>query len=76
MALRVPGDVSAAVRTGDGVYLLQYVGDVPEGTVSMNDVYDAISAQTLETAQYMAYENRINSWIEEADAKFYPERLQ
>lgn len=76
MALRVPGDVSAAVRTGDGVYLLQYVGDVPEGTVSMNDVYDAISAQTLETAQYMAYENQINSWIEEADAKFYPERLQ
>ena len=76
MALKAPGDVSAVVRTDDGVYILQYVGDVQEGTVSMNDVYDELSAQTLETARYLAYETQINTWMEEADPKYYPERMQ
>ena len=76
MALANPGDVSGIVRTGDGVYVLLYVGDVPEGTVAMSEVYDALSAQTLETARYLAYESQINTWMEEADPKYYPERMQ
>ena len=76
MALVSPGDVSGVVRTDDGVYILQYIGDVPEGTVSMNEVYDQLSAQTRETARYLAYETQINSWMEEADPKYYPERMQ
>ncbi|MDO5324235.1 MAG: hypothetical protein Q4G06_09440 [Clostridia bacterium] len=76
MALAAPGDVSGIVRTGDGVYILQYVEDVPEGTVAMSEVYDALSAQTQETARYLAYETQINAWMEEADPKYYPERMQ
>ena len=76
MALANPGDVSGIVRTGDGVYILQYVSDVPEGTVAMSEVYDALSAQTLDTARYLAYETQINAWMEEAEPKYYPERMQ
>ena len=76
MALEKPGDVSGIVRTGDGVYILQYTEDVPEGTVAMSEVYDALSAQTLETARYLAYETQINGWMEEANPKYYPERMQ
>ena len=76
MALANPGDVSGIVRTGDGVYILQYVEDVPEGTVAMSEVYDELSAQTRETARYLAYETQINTWMEEADPKYYPERMQ
>ena len=76
MALANPGDVSGIVRTGDGVYILQYVSDVPEGTVAMSEVYDALSAQTLDTARYLAYDAQINAWMEEADPKYYPERMQ
>lgn len=76
MALVSPGDVSGIVRTGDGVYILQYVEDVPEGTVAMGEVYDEFSAQTRETARYLAYETQINTWMEEADPKYYPERMQ
>lgn len=76
MELANPGDVSGIVRTGDGVYILQYVEDVPEGTVAMSEVYDALSAQTRETARYLAYETQINTWMEEADPKYYPERMQ
>ena len=76
MALANPGDVSGVVRTGDGVYILQYVSDVPEGTVAMSEVYDALSAQTLDTARYLAYEAQINAWMEEAEPKYYPERMQ
>ena len=76
MALANPGDVSGIVRTGVGVYILQYVSDVPEGTVAMSEVYDALSAQTLDTARYLAYDAQINAWMEEADPKYYPERMQ
>ena len=76
MALKEPGDVSDAVRTDNGVYILQYVEDVPEGTVSMNEVYDALSDQTLEAARYLSYETQINTWLEEANPKYYPERMQ
>ncbi len=76
MALGKPGDVSAAIRTDDGVRILQYAGDVPAGVVSMNDIYDAVSAQTLETARQMAFETQVNAWMDAAGAKYYPERLQ
>lgn len=76
MALGKPGDVSAAIRTDDGVRILQYAGDVPAGTVSMNDIYDEVSAQTLDTARQMAFETQVNAWMDAAGAKYYPERLQ
>ena len=76
MALEKPGDWSGAVRAGDGVAILQYVGDVPAGEVPIEDVREALEADALEEAQYAAYEAQVSAWLEEADAKFYPERMQ
>ena len=76
MALEQPGDCSGAVRMGDGVAVLQYVGEVPAGEVPLADVRDAIEADALEEARCEAYEAQVNAWLEEADVRYYPERMQ
>ena len=76
MALEAPMDISGAIRTGDGVVILQYLGEVEAGAVPLADVRDAIEADALEEARYAAYEAQVNAWLEEADVKYYPERMQ
>ena len=76
MALKQPGDVSGAVRTVDGVCILEYVGEVQAGEVPLEDVKDALRQQTLESAKYSAYEAQLDQWLEEANVKYYPERMQ
>jgi len=76
MKLENPGDISGAVRVPNGVCILQYVGEVPAGAVALEDVHEILKEQTLEDAQYAAYEEQLNKWLEEADAVYYPERMQ
>ena len=76
MALEAPMDISGAIRTGDGVVILQYLGEVEAGAVPLADGRDAIEADALEEARYAAYEAQVNAWLEEADVKYYPERMQ
>ena len=76
MALAAPGDISAPVRGADGLYILQYVGNVPGGEVDMARVYDAVIGDALTAAQDEAFEQQKAAWLEEANAKYYPERMQ
>lgn len=76
MALKQPGDISGAVRMADGVCILQYVGEVQAGEVALEDVKDELMHQTLDNAKYSAYEQQLNQWLEEANVKYYPERMQ
>ena len=76
MALENPGDVSGVVRTGDGVCILEYVGDVAEGEVALEKVRDVLMEETLQNAKYDAYDAQMNQWLEEAKAVYYPERMQ
>lgn len=76
MALEKAGDVSAPARVGDGVCILQYLGEVPAGEVPLDQVRDALQAETLEDRQYDAYEAQVDAWLDEANVKYYPERMQ
>lgn len=76
MALQTPGEVSAAFRTGEGVCILSYVGEVAAGDVPMDKVVDALTEEALQNAQMIAYEEQVAAWIEEASVKYYPERMQ
>ena len=76
MLLENPGDVSAPVRTGEGVCILSYVGPVAAGEVAMDKVVDELTEEALQNAQLLAYENQVAAWIEAADVKYYPERMQ
>lgn len=76
MALKQPGDISGTVRLADGVCILEYVGEVKAGEVPLEDVKEELRQQTLESAKYSAYEAQLNQWLEEANAVYYPERMQ
>lgn len=76
MALENAGDISGMVRTADGVCILQYVGEVPAGEVALEEVRAELAQETLEGKRYSAYENQLEQWLEEADAVYYPERMQ
>lgn len=76
MALENPGDISGIVRVGEGVCILEYVGEVTEGEVALADVRDALMEDTLESAKYDAYQAQMDAWLEQANAVYYPERMQ
>ena len=76
MMLEEPGQVSTPIHTVSGVHLIQYVADVPAGEVPLSEIQDALSEQVLEDLQEAAYNDQIAQWIADADAKYYPERLQ
>ena len=76
MALAAPGDISAPVRGLDGLYILQFAGNVPGGEVDMAKVYDAMIADAITDAQDAAFEAQKEAWLAEADVKYYPERMQ
>ena len=76
MALENVGDYSGLVRIPEGVCILQYLGEVPEGEVPLEDVREALAEETLEVARSEAYERQILTWLEEANPRYYPERMQ
>ena len=52
------------------------MGDVAPGEVALEDVYDAIKAETLENKRDQYYENQKNALLDAANVRYYPERLQ
>ena len=42
----------------------------------LEDVRSALEQATLENARDAAYEERLNEWLEQANAVYYPERMQ
>ena len=76
MALTTPGQLSGAIRGSDGVYILEYVGEVQGGEVDMALVYDAMTADAAAAAQEKAWEAQKSAWLAEANVKYYPERMQ
>lgn len=76
MALAAPGDVSEPIRAADGLYILQYAGNVPGGEVDMARVYDAMIADAVTAARDAAFETQKEAWLAEAGVKYYPERMQ
>lgn len=75
MELGAVGDISPAVKTSYGIHLLQYVGDLVEGAVPLEDVREVISAELLTAKQDEAYNDKILQWVSEADAKTFLDRL-
>ena len=75
-ALANPGDISEPFRMNGSVCIVEYVGDVTPGEISIDVMYDAISREALEYARAEAYDSQIEKWMNEADIKYYPERMR
>ena len=75
MMLEQPGQVSAPLRSAQGVHLVEYIGDVTPGEVPLEEVRDAVAADALATKQAEYYDQQRQQLLEEAHVKYYPERL-
>ena len=76
MALTTPGDVSEPVRTAEGVYVVRYIANVTAGPVPLSNVSSRLTTETQEVMRDQAYNEQMQLWMEEANVKFYPERMK
>lgn len=60
------GGVSQPTRGQHGIYILQYVGDVEEGPVPLDDVREGIESALLKTNQDNHYNEQVAAWVEAA----------
>lgn len=75
MALAAVGDVSDPVRTTYGIHLIEYASDVAEGEIGLETVRDTLSASLLSEKQTAAYNEAVEKWVEEANAKIDSDKL-
>ena len=76
MMLEQPGQVSAPLRSVFGVHLVEYIGDVTPGEVPLDEVIDAMRAETLAEKQTEYYAQQRQALLDAANVKYYPERLR
>lgn len=75
MALANPGDVSNPVRSDGGVHIIQFVANVQPGAVPLSQVNAQMTQSTLESAQFEEYQSQLQTWLSQANVKYYPERI-
>ncbi len=75
MALKNVGDISDPFRSGYGIHILQYASDLNSGQVELSEISDQIEAQLLGQKQDTLYDQTVNQWMADANAKTYTKRL-
>lgn len=76
MALASVGDVSPAVRSTFGVHIIKYESDVAEAETPIEDVRETIMSSLLTTKQDTAFNEQLDAWVTEANAKIYKDRMK
>ena len=69
MALEKMGDVTDKVPGMYGYYIIQYAGDVQEGTVALDEVRDELTNYVKTTKEDEVWQAALTKWIEEAKVK-------
>ena len=62
LALQKVGDVSGPVLGSYGFHIIRYEADVPAGPVAFADVKDALTSDTLKSAQNDAFTKALDQW--------------
>lgn len=75
MALEKVGDVSEPAPSTYGYHILQYTGDVAEGTAALEDVRQVLTADVLSAKQSQCFADALAAWKAEANVKTYPEKM-
>ena len=75
MGLENIGDVSEPAASTYGYHILQYSKDLEEGPAALEDVREPLSEQALASKQAEAFNSLLQTWVNEADVKTYPEKM-
>ncbi|MBT3319851.1 MAG: hypothetical protein HN948_02615 [Clostridia bacterium] len=75
LGLQSIGDVSEVVVDYKGVHVLQLIKVYESGVVSFDDLKDSILTALLPSAEQDMYQQMLETWVEEADVKYFYNRL-
>ena len=76
MMLETVGQVSTPLRSSMGLHLVEYIGEVTPGAVPLSEVEDAVREEALALKQSEYYDTQRAALLEQANVRYYPERLQ
>lgn len=76
MMLEAAGQVSTPVRSTSGVHIIKYEADVPAGDVQLSELKAQLEGEVLAEKQEQYYADQTAQWLTEANAQYYPERMQ
>lgn len=77
MALTQVGEYSAEpVVSGSGVHIIQYTADVLGGEVPLDEIREALTAETLTELKEKHAEDTISAWVEAAAPSYDAEALE
>ncbi len=76
MAIEKPGDITTGLVESDyGYHIIEYYGDVEEGEMSLEDVYDEIFSELADSLGSEAWDETVAKWQEDADIVYYYENI-
>ncbi|MFH1513467.1 MAG: peptidylprolyl isomerase [Bacillota bacterium] len=75
MALKNVGDISEPFRSNNGIHIVQYASNLPDGQAKLSDIRDQIDAEILAGKQDTLYDETVSQWITDANAKIHADRL-
>ncbi len=75
MAIPEIGQISAPVYGSNGIHVIYYMSDIPEGEVPFDDIADAVKDKALNDKISETYENQVNAWVEEAAPAYFLDRF-
>lgn len=76
LGLEAIGDVSEPFADYKGVHILQKIKVYEPGVIAFDDVKDSIKTALLPGAEQEMYEKLLEEWIDEADIKYFYNRLE
>jgi len=69
MTLSAAGDVSEPVKLSDGMAILKYEGDIPEGPIALEAVQTELEESVMASKRDVLFYGQLEAWTEEAQAK-------
>lgn len=68
MAIESVGGHSPKTRGSYGYYIIQYVSDVAEGPVALEDVRETVESDALKEKQEKTYNDTVDQWVKDCGA--------
>ena len=76
MAIEEPGEITTELVESDyGYHIIEYFGDVEEGEMSLDDVYDEILSELADSFASEAWDETVVKWQGDADIVYYYENI-
>ncbi|MBQ8088675.1 MAG: peptidylprolyl isomerase, partial [Clostridia bacterium] len=76
MTMEYIGQVSQPAHSIAGTHIIRYIGDVAPGAVPLESLREVVTANALSEQRDDAFTTLEAQWINEANVRYYPERLQ